>query len=176
MKKLSAKFDVKFNWLRRIFFIFCFLIVALVIVKPLNAKEVEPFNSNLKNYNVKLQILNKDKKQIAEFATAIADDNDKRKVGLMNLSSLPKNNAMLFIFEESQVIAMWMKNTVIPLDMLFIDKNNAITKIVTNTTPFSLVMISSKNPVNRVLEINAGLSDKLGIKVGKVVKIKGDTQ
>jgi uncharacterized membrane protein (UPF0127 family) len=94
----------------------------------------------------------------------------------MNLNSLPKNNAMLFIFEESQVIEMWMKNTVIPLDMLFIDKNNVITKIVTNTTPFSLVMISSKNPVNRVLEINAGLSDKLGIKVGKVVKIKGDTQ
>ena len=176
MKRLSAKFDVKFNWLRRIFFIFYFLIFALVIVNPLNAKEVGPFNSNLKNYNVKLQILNKDKKQIAEFATAIADDNYKRRVGLMNLNSLPKNNAMLFIFEESQVIEMWMKNTVIPLDMLFIDKNNIITKIVTNTTPFALATISSKNPVNRVLEINAGLSDKLGIKVGKVVKIKGDTQ
>lgn len=175
MKELSAKFDIVFNWLRCIYIIFCFFIVTLIFVKPLtvlNAKEVESFNSNLKNYNVKLQILNKDKKQMAEFTTAIADDDNKRKVGLMNLNSMPQNNAMLFVFEESQVIVMWMKNTLIPLDMLFIDKNSIITKIAANTTPFSLAMISSENSVNRVLEINAGLSEKLGIKVGQEVKLR----
>jgi uncharacterized membrane protein (UPF0127 family) len=66
---------------------------------------------------------------------------------------------------------MWMKNTRIALDMVFIDKNNQIATIVTNTEPYSLDIISSEKEVKKVLEINAGLVKKFGIKVGQKIKI-----
>ncbi len=137
-----------------------------------NAKENYEFNSNPKNYNVKLQILNQKNQQFTEFNTAIADNNYKQRTGLMFLESLPKKQAMLFLFEESHIINMWMKNTKIPLDMLFIDKNNIIVDIVENTSPYSLEIISAKKSANKVLEINAGLSESLKIKVGYQIKFK----
>lgn len=149
------------------------MFVVLIFTKPtsnLSAQEAEQFNRNLKNYNVKLQILNQNKKQVAQFSTAIADNNKKRRTGLMNLNILPDNQAMLFIFEKSNIITMWMKNTRIPLDMLFIDENDTIVNIKTNSTPYSLDIISSEKMVNKVLEINAGLTNKLGIKIGYKIK------
>ncbi|MBU6339100.1 MAG: DUF192 domain-containing protein [Rickettsiales bacterium] len=144
----------------------------MILSPSVSAKENRQFNSNPKNYNVKLQILNQQKQQIAEFATAIADTNEKKRTGLMFLESMPSNQAMLFLFEESEIISMWMKNTKIPLDMLFIDKNNIIVDIVDNTSPYSLKIISSRKPVNKVLEINAELSKSLKIKIGDKVEFK----
>lgn len=183
MKKLSAKTDIRLNLLRCILVIVCFLCVIFFFTKPLETKtlaafeikESDQFNRNLKNYNIKLQILksdeSKDSNIIAQFATAIADDDEKRRIGLMHLSALPENHAMLFIFDKPQLISMWMKNTFIALDMLFIDDNDIIVSIASNTKPQSLTIISSQQPVVKVLEINAGLSKKLGIKIGSKVKI-----
>ena len=116
-----------------------------------------------------MQIFNNNDIKINEFDTSLADDDEKRGYGLMNLDFLPKNQAMLFLFDENEIIHMWMKNTKISLDMLFIDTNDKIS-IKRNATPYSLDIISSEKPVVKVLEINGGLSKKLGIEIGNKIK------
>lgn len=110
-------------------------------------------------------------KQIAHFKIALADNNKKRAYGLMNLKSLPEDHGMLFTFYPSQVVSMWMKNTFIPLDMIFIDSDNEIATIAKNTIPHSLEIISSRREVIMVLEINGGISEKLGLKVGQKIRV-----
>lgn len=169
MKNLSMKFYSR----RFIFFVFVSLIAGLIIfnaTKSLDAEELKQFNRDPKNYNVKLQILNPDNNQVAEFMVAVADDNNKKMYGLMNLDYLPSNFGMLFTFDKSQVVTMWMKNTLIPLDLLFIDDRDLIVNIKNNATPRSLEIISSEKPVQKVIEINGGLASKLEITVGQKIR------
>lgn len=79
---------------------------------------------------------------------------------------LPADQGMLFDFAKPVPVAMWMKNTYIPLDMIFIGEEGLIVKIAKDTEPHSLEAISSGQPVRAVLEINGGLSDRLGLGVG----------
>jgi uncharacterized membrane protein (UPF0127 family) len=134
----------------------------------LDAKELGGFNRDPQNYNVKLQIIDGDK-QVAGFLVAVADTNHKRMYGLMNLSKLEANHGMLFEFADNEVVAMWMKNTKIPLDMIFIDENNKIVSIKEDAVPHSLDIISSQEKIDKALEINAGLVKKFGIKIGQQI-------
>lgn len=122
-----------------------------------------------KNYNVKLQIINNQSGIINNFLVKIAKTDSERKKGLMRVKNLPQNYGMIFEFGSEQMVYMWMKNTKIPLDMLFIDKENKITHIEHQAKPESLEIISSVNPAIKVLEINGGLAAKLGIEVGDKV-------
>ena len=106
------------------------------------------------------------------FIVEIAKENDELKKGLMFRSSLSDEKGMLFDFKVPQKVSMWMKNTYIPLDMLFINENKQIVFIAKNTIPQSLELITFEKPVLYVLEINAGLVDKLGIKIGDKINIK----
>ncbi len=169
MKKNAKNFNLK----RLTFTIFTCLIVILIILqapKNIDAKEILEFNRDPQNYNVKLTIIDSDKKEIAEFLVAVAKTDESRMFGLMNLDELPKNFGMIFSFKPNQVAVMWMKNTRIPLDMIFIDENNIIANIKTGATPYSLDLISSEVKVEKVLEINAGLVEELGIKIGQKIK------
>jgi len=113
--------------------------------------------------------------QTLEIATAsgvhtfaiefVANDADRAK-GLMFRTELPEGRGMLFDFARDQEIAMWMKNTVISLDMIFIQGDGRIRRIAENTTPQSLVTIPSGGPVRGVLEVIAGTAKKFGIKPG----------
>ena len=103
------------------------------------------------------------------FEVYIADSNSKRKKGLMYIENLPNNHGMLFKFNSPRIASMWMKNTYISLDLLFIDKNQTIVKIHNNAEPFNLNSISSKLKVKWVLEINGGLADELGINPGNKI-------
>ena len=76
---------------------------------------------------------------------------------------------MLFEYAKPKKVSMWMKNTSIPLDIIFISQQGIITKIHPNAEPFSEQSIPSAKPIIAVLEINAGLAEKLNIKVGDVV-------
>ena len=89
--------------------------------------------------------------------------------GLMGRKSLPDGQGMLFDFGSEQRLDMWMKNTFIPLDMIFIGADGRIGRIAENTKPLSSRLISSGGPVRAVLEINAGTARKLGIAPGDVV-------
>ena len=108
-----------------------------------------------------LQILSADGKK-HEFTVEVADTKEKREHGLMFRKKMPENNGMLFLFDKDQEVNMWMKDTDIPLDIVFI-KSGEIWKIAANTIPFSLDTISSRGKVSQVLELNAGICEKLGI-------------
>jgi uncharacterized membrane protein (UPF0127 family) len=86
--------------------------------------------------------------------------------GLMFRKHLPDGHGMLFDFGPERRIDMWMKNTLIPLDMIFIGADGRIRQIAENTKPLSTRLISSSGPARAVLEINAGAARKLGIAVG----------
>ena len=137
------------------------------IIKPDPAE----FNTNFKNYNQKITILNNYNQNIAEFMIAVADTQEKQGYGLMNLDSLPENLGMIFLKKNPQQIFMWMKDTKIPLDMIFFDQNFTINYIEKNTKPFSLDTITSEKNSMGVLEINGGIADKLKIKEGYKILI-----
>jgi uncharacterized protein len=78
-------------------------------------------------------------------------------------------DGMLFLYRRDQVVTMWMENTFLPLDMLFIEHSGRIARIQANTVPQSREVISSRKRVRAVLELNAGTARKLGISVGDKV-------
>ncbi len=89
--------------------------------------------------------------------------------GLMFVEELGERQGMLFVYRESHNISMWMKNTLLPLDMLFIRRDGSIARIEKETKPYSLDSIVSGEPVLAVLELNGGVADKYGIQPGDQV-------
>ncbi len=104
------------------------------------------------------------------FSVELARTSEERAVGLMYRDRLPPDAGMLFVNDREQVVGMWMKNTLIPLDMLFIGSDGRILQIVERTVPLSTRLIKSKQPVRAVLELNGGTADRLGIKPGDRVR------
>lgn len=96
----------------------------------------------------------------------VADTPDEREYGLMNRQSMPADSGMLFDFGVDRPVTMWMKNTYIPLDMVFMDAKGVVTHIAVNAQPLSLAMIESGGPVRYVLELNGGVASRYGLKVG----------
>ncbi len=90
----------------------------------------------------------------------------QQRRGLMYVQDVPDGWGMLFVYDREKEISMWMKNTYVSLDMLFIRADGAIASIATDTQPKSLKSISSGEPVNRVLELKAGTVKRWGIKPG----------
>jgi uncharacterized membrane protein (UPF0127 family) len=101
-----------------------------------------------------------------EFLVELAVSPAQRSQGLMFRESLAEDRGMLFDFGRPQRATMWMRNTYVPLDMLFIDADGQITQIAANTQPLSDAVIASRDPVRAVLELRGGVSAKLGIKAG----------
>lgn len=100
------------------------------------------------------------------FQVELAVNDAQRAQGLMDRKELPEGKGMLFDFQREQDVAFWMKNTYIPLDMIFIRANGRIQRIAENTTPLSLETVPSGGPVRGVLEVIGGTSRKLGIAPG----------
>jgi uncharacterized membrane protein (UPF0127 family) len=100
------------------------------------------------------------------FSVEIADTDAERAKGLMFRKKLPEGQGMLFDFGREQTVAMWMENTFIPLDMLFIRGDGSILRIAENTVPLSTRIIPSGGPVRAVLEVIAGTARKDGIEPG----------
>jgi uncharacterized protein len=109
------------------------------------------------------------KKKIIKIDIEIADNDYERTRGLMYRRSLPDNSGMLFIFERSGTLSFWMRNTYIPLDIIFVDKNKQIVTIQKNTKPLSYAQIPSKRNAKYAVEVNAGFSDKHGIVIGDFI-------
>jgi uncharacterized protein len=106
------------------------------------------------------------------FRIEIADDPLEMQKGLMFRQSMPADQGMLFIHERDGERMMWMKNTYLALDMLFIEANGRVHRIAERTQPFSEATVPSQGPVRAVLELNAGQASAMGIKVGDMVKHK----
>lgn len=101
-----------------------------------------------------------------EIEVELADTPETRMTGLMNRPSMPANQGMLFDFGATRPVTMWMKNTLIPLDMLFLDEAGVVSRIATNTKPLSLDTIPSGEPVRYVLELNGGAAARFGVEAG----------
>jgi uncharacterized protein len=116
----------------------------------------------------KLQIA-EGKKVKHTFEVWLADNPRRQAQGLMFVRSLPDLRGMLFVHESPRPITMWMKNTYIPLDMVFIDSRGRIQEIIAQTTPHSLEIIRSNEPALAVLEIAGGEAKRLGLHAGQRV-------
>lgn len=104
------------------------------------------------------------------FSVEVMRDDAGRSRGLMFRRTMAPESGMLFDFERDAPVAMWMKNTYLPLDMLFIRRDGTIARVAADTEPLSTRVIASGEPVLAVLELNAGTAAKLGIKAGDRVE------
>ncbi len=104
------------------------------------------------------------------FNIELVDTLETRRVGLMYRTELAADAGMLFDFEEPQAVSIWMKNTLIPLDIAFIDEDGVIKRITADATPKSLEPMPSGAIVLSVLEVNGGTFAALGIKAGDRVR------
>jgi uncharacterized membrane protein (UPF0127 family) len=103
----------------------------------------------------------------------IAETPQKRSFGLMYRKELPEMSGMLFLFPREEPLSFWMKNTILPLDIIFINTAHTIVGIARNTTPFSEKPLPSGGPAQFVLEVNGGFCQRHGVAVGDRVEFAG---
>jgi uncharacterized membrane protein (UPF0127 family) len=103
------------------------------------------------------------------FHVEIANNDATRERGLMDRRFMAADHGMLFEFDREEPVAFWMKNTYIPLDMIFITPSGVVTHIATNAEPLSERVIPSGGPSIGVLEVNGGVAASIGLKVGDKV-------
>ncbi|AAW60921.1 MULTISPECIES: DUF192 domain-containing protein [Gluconobacter] len=104
-----------------------------------------------------------------EFTVELAKTYRQQEVGEMFRKHLPENEGMLFMWATPQVSDMWMRNTLVPLDIVFIDSTNHIHAIAENAVPLSEAILRSDGVVANTLELAGGVTAKLGIRVGDAV-------
>ncbi len=117
------------------------------------------------NENINVSIYNKN----ITFNVEVAKTIEERRIGLMYRKKLLNNEGMLFIFPREKIIQLWMKNTYIPLDVIFISENKVIVDIKKNMEKLSETIVKSKVKSRYALEFNAGLINKLDIEIGDKV-------
>ena len=104
------------------------------------------------------------------FQVELAMTPEQRMIGLMYRKSMPENAGMLFDFGSPRPVSMWMKNTYLPLDMVFIDYEGRISSVAADTVPLTETVISSEGPVRYVLELNSGIAAAMGLAAGDLVR------
>lgn len=139
-----------------------------VVQSPTNAEEIKQAGPPLARDDEQSETLViQDKKgEKHSFTIEVARTPQEQAYGLMNRNSMEKNHGMLFLFPAEDERSFWMKNTLIPLDMLFIKADGTIHNIHDSAIPHDLTPINSRGPVLAVLELNGGRAAELGIKPG----------
>ncbi len=145
-------------------YLFIFLMFPLVFVLLSYQAYQYYANNNYTVYTTKYVRVGE-----AEFLTEFADTEEQKRQGLMFRKTIGDKQAMLFTFSSPQKVSFWMKNTLIPLDILFFDSNKKLQQIYYNANPcvsMSCAIYTSKNSdIQYVLEIKAGQANRLGIKL-----------
>ena len=139
---------------------------ALLWLAPVALLALSPVGSRAANLET-LEIVSKSGVQV--FSVEVMRTPDERAKGLMFRRELPDGRGMLFDFSPEQNVSMWMKNTYLSLDMIFIRADGRILRIAENTTPESEAIIPAGGPVRGVLEVIAGTAKKYGIAPGDLV-------
>lgn len=117
-----------------------------------------------------LEFVGKNNKElIRKIDIEIAENDDERMQGLMYRRSMDDLKGMLFVFQREEPQSFWMKNTVIPLDIIYVNSKMEIVKIFKNTVPFSEKSLPSEKPATYVVEVTGGYTDKYGIKEGDLI-------
>ena len=107
---------------------------------------------------------------VMRFSAELADDAAERELGLMNRAKMASSSAMLFAYPKPQHVYFWMKNTLIPLDMVFADAAGRVVHVHDNAIPLDETAIDGGPGVTYVLEINGGLAQRLGLSKGTVMR------
>jgi uncharacterized protein len=154
---------------RRTLLAFVALLPAVALPASGWAQSPEPTGPQPALPKEKLVIVGKDGKQ-HDFDVEMALTEQQQTVGEMFRTSIPEGSGMLFDWVYPRPSPMWMKNTLVSLDMIFINADGTIRAITENTTPRSLAVIDSHGPVRATLEVVGGTTAKLNIKVGDTVK------
>jgi len=145
-------------------------VASLAACQPSASNAVELGRSPAGLEQVPLTILSHGKAH--RFTVEVARTGDEQAMGLMNRASLDPNRGMIFPFDPPRQASFWMKNTLIPLDMIFVRADGSIANIAANTVPLSLEPVSSDGEVVAVLEIAGGRSAELGVQPGDKVEWK----
>ncbi len=106
----------------------------------------------------------------ARFAVDVADDPAERAQGLMHVEQMPTMKGMLFVYDAPQTASFWMRNTLIPLDMIFARADGTVQNVHANAVPLDETPILGGDDIQYVLEINGGLAARLGIAPGAVLQ------
>ena len=136
------------------------LLLLLVVPLGANAQEDAALEDNFEQTNI---IVVATAPACYNIDVYIAASFAQRRRGLMFVRDLPYMTGMLFVYDRDDYLSMWMKNTFIPLDILFIRSDGTIANIETDTEPQSLKSVAAIEPVRYVLELNAGVAESLGI-------------
>ncbi|WP_445222162.1 DUF192 domain-containing protein [Bradyrhizobium sp. Pa8] len=144
----KAVWSIARGWLAAILVVGCAVASA-----PVRAASFQP-----------LEIVTRNGVQV--FSVEMATTEEEKQTGLMYRKELADGKGMLFDFKPEQEVSMWMKNTYVSLDMIFIRADGRILRIAENTEPLSTKIISSQGPARAVLEVVAGTAQKYGIRPG----------
>lgn len=145
------------------------LALAATLSLAVMAQAPEPTKAQPELPKEKLVIVTHDGKQHV-FNVEMALTEDQQTIGEMFRPKVPEDGGMLFDWGVPRESQMWMENTLVPLDMVFINADGTIRSIAEDTTPRSLAVIDSRGPVRATLELAAGVTAKLDIRVGDTVK------
>jgi uncharacterized membrane protein (UPF0127 family) len=163
----------------RVFLALFFALTALSSLNVMCKKNnyEPPQNSTNKNNAPKIPFVkqgevyfeDRNKSMVKKIDVEIADNEDKRHLGLMYREKMEEDQGMLFIFPAEEPESFYMKNTIIPLDIIFINSKRQLVKIYKYTTPYSEQDLPSIKPIRFVVEVNAGFCDKYNIKEGDFI-------
>ena len=143
------------------------LLAALLLAAACSPQATEPQTGTMpqldKSFDFgSLTIIN-DAGKTLEFDVYLATSPEQQRRGLMFVRNMPDDTGMLFIYKGEQTRSMWMKNTYIPLDMVFARADGTVTNVIADTVPQTLQSNVSSEPASYVLELNAGTARRLGI-------------
>ena len=163
------------NKMKKLVLYFCLfvLIVLIAFFSLLYFKKNQKMEENHPFYP-QVSFYNQQGDEIAGFKVEIASTSAQHKIGLMHRENLPEDKGMLFIFKQEQALSFWMKNTLIPLDIIYISRDKKVVSISANTPPCKkdpCPGYPSKGNASYVLEINSGLAERFGIEKGAEVEI-----
>ena len=160
---------------KRVLIVALLAITATAVYFTTNKKEgnqsftIEDTTPKFKKEGELLFISKSESDTLATIDIEIADNDQKTAQGLMYRSSMPENAGMLFLMSSEAIQGFWMRNTYIPLDMIFVNSNMQIVTIHANTTPMNENSYLSTAPALYVVEVNAGFCRKNNIKAGDII-------
>ncbi|MDG3580930.1 MULTISPECIES: DUF192 domain-containing protein [Galbibacter] len=159
------------NFLFRVLLVLIFLCLTLISCESNTKKEVKTETVSFKKEG-ELSIYKGDSLSVKKIDIEIADNEYERQTGLMYRPSMKKDRGMLFIFEDEEPRYFYMKNTEIPLDIIYIDADKKIVSLVKNAHPMNEASLPSNFPAKYVLELNGGMTDELKIEKGDRINYK----
>ncbi|MEX0662584.1 MAG: DUF192 domain-containing protein [Balneolaceae bacterium] len=150
------------------------ILISLLFISCSDSETTERAESEERSleYTSEVTFIDVTGNEVSTVEVAVADDDDSRTEGLMDVTNLPEDAGMLFIFDENRERNFWMANTPLSLDILFVNEDLEIVRIHQNTNPYSQDSIPSEAPAKYVVEVNAGYTLKHDITEGDSIRIE----